>query len=135
MKLEINWVSGMNFKGTTPSGHETHFDSPENGQPGAGPSPMEVVLQSSAVCSAIDVVMILEKMKKDIKKFWVEVDAERRDEHPRIYTKIKYTFNFESPDLKNEEADKAIKLSIDKYCSVLGMLKDTVNIEWESKIN
>ncbi len=96
---------------------------------------MELILHAGATCSGIDIVLILEKRRKVLKSFNVKVESDRREEHPRIFTRIKFSYQIKAEGLTMEDANKAAKLSIDKYCSVLGMLRDTVKIEWECEIN
>ena len=85
--------------------------------------PMEAVLACLASCSMVDVVEIIRKMRKSIERFFVEVRGERVDDYPRVFSKIKLTYVVYSRDLKPEELEKAVKLSMEKYCSVAAMLR------------
>ncbi len=135
MKLDVKWNSGLNFQSDSPSGHTIQFDSGPKDVTTAGPTPMELVLQSAAVCSGMDVVSILEKRRKKILDFQIEVDAERSEDHPKIFTKIDLTYLIKSDDITLEEVEKAVKLSMDKYCSVAGMLRNNVEINWKCELN
>ena len=81
-----------------------------------------------AACSGLDVVSILEKMRKTLRTLRIEVEAIRRDEHPRIYTDLTLVYYLDGPDLDAQSVERAIELSQDKYCSVAAMLRPTVRI-------
>ena len=128
MKAKVLYRGGMHFEGETDTGHKMHFDSRPQGEPTAGPTPMEVVLQAGAVCCAMDVVAILNKRRKTIERFEIEVNGERSTEHPKIFKNIDVKFCFWGKDLTQEEVEKAAHLSEERYCSVLNMLKPTVKV-------
>ncbi|ASJ10207.1 osmotically inducible protein OsmC [Thermococcus sp. P6] len=87
-----------------------------------GISPMKLLLLSVAGCTAYDVVMILQKMREPIKGLEVEISGERRDEHPRIYKRVNLHYRIYG-DVDEEKAERAIKLSQDKYCSASAHVK------------
>ena len=94
-----------------------------------GQSPIELVLSAISGCAVVDVLEILTKRRKTIESLKVDVEAERRDEpHPRIFTRIVLTFKLVSPDANHEELAKAIDLSLNKYCSVRGMIGPDVQV-------
>ncbi len=94
---------------------------------GSGVGPMESVLMAMASCSAVDVVSILEKMKQDVKDIGVEVVSERRAEIPRTYTRIHMHYIL-TGKIKEKKAEKAIALSLTKYCSVSRMIEKSAEI-------
>ena len=87
-----------------------------------GISPMKLLLLSVAGCTAYDVVMILQKMREPVKGLEVEISGERREEHPRIYKRINLHYRIHG-DVDEEKAERAIKLSQDKYCSASAHVK------------
>jgi putative redox protein len=91
-------------------------------------SPVELLLSALSSCAAVDVVAILKKRKKTIRSFRVEADGTRREDPPRYFTKIKLTFIVHSPDVTEEELEKAAHLSVDKYCSVAGSLRSEITL-------
>ena len=134
MKAELRYLGkSLQFQGTTESKLRQLIDDVKNEPNPIGPSPMELVLQAAAGCTAMDVVSILNKMRRQITDLRVMVDSERRDQHPRIFTKIHLFFLLSSPDATEAELEKAVQLSQEKYCSVAGMLRSTVNMtySWE----
>ena len=80
-------------------------------------APMELMLISSAACTAIDVLSILKKMRKNVNEFTVEVEGRRRDEIPKIYESINLTYILSGKDISIDDVKKAINLSLSKYCS------------------
>ena len=87
-----------------------------------GISPMKLLLLSVAGCTAYDVVMILKKMREPIEGLEVEITGERREEHPRIYSRVHLQYRIYG-NVKEEKARRAIELSQDKYCSASAHLK------------
>lgn len=99
-------------------------------------SPVENILPSIASCSAIDVVDILKKKRKEVRELVIETQAERRQEPlPKIITDIKLKFIVTSADATDKDVEQAVRLSMDKYCTVSAMLSPVANIsyEWEIK--
>lgn len=80
-------------------------------------APMELMLISSAACTAIDVLSILKKMRKNVNELTVEVEGWRRDKPPRIYESINLAYMITGEDISMSDAKKAINLSLSKYCS------------------
>ncbi|WP_010478188.1 OsmC family protein [Thermococcus zilligii] len=87
-----------------------------------GISPMKLLLLSVAGCTAYDVVMILQKMREPLKGLEIEISGERREEHPRIYSRIHIHYRIYG-NVEEEKAKRAIELSQDKYCSASAHMK------------
>jgi putative redox protein len=129
-------IKGVTFIGKAKSNHWITMDGPEEFQGSdAATRPKELVLIGLAGCSGSDVSSILSKMRENITRFEIDVDAESATEHPKVYTKIHLTFKFWGSDLKEANLEKAINLSQDKYCSVTAMLKSSVEITHSYEIN
>jgi len=98
-------------------------------------SPMELLLVAAATCSAIDVVSILSKMRKDLGSLKVEIEGERRKEYPRIYDKVRVKYIVKG-DLDRKSVEKAVKLSLDKYCSAsITLMKAGADLTYEIIVN
>lgn len=97
-------------------------------------SPFEVLFAALAGCSAYDVVHVLQKKRIAFDDLWIEVEAERRDEHPRIATKIHVHYTVFGENIPPEAVERAIALSAEKYCSVSGMLSQAAAIETSFEI-
>lgn len=105
------------------------------GGEGKGVRPMELVLMALGSCSVFDLNTILQKQRQDIQDIQVEVEGERRDEVPNIFTKIHISF-FLKGDIDAIKAQKAAELAVKKYCSVHDMLSQGgVDITYSIKIN
>ncbi|MCP4459065.1 MAG: OsmC family protein [Cytophagales bacterium] len=94
-------------------------------------SPTETLLSAVAACAAVDIVSMIKKRRKTFIDLKAEVDAERREEHPRAFTKIHIKYIITSPDLKEEELARIIDLAVNKYCSVAATLKPDVTHSFE----
>jgi len=134
MKIEAQWQNGMHFKCTGPSGHTVDVDSGPEGKT-EGSSPMELLLNSVACCSGIDVVLILQKKRKEPESLDVTVEGIRSEEHPRKFTEIKLHFSVKHKSVTKEEMEQAIDLSIDKYCSAIATITPTAKISYDYTIN
>ena len=127
----VRWDSGMAFR-VEQDGHSFMLDaSPEAGGRDLGPRPKALLLSGLGACTAIDVVSILDKMRVELDGLEVQVSAETRDEHPRIYTGIHVRYVFRGKDLPLEKLERAVKLSEETYCGVSAMLRPAVPITSE----
>ena len=135
MKARIKWVEGASFLGETESGHAVLMDGPaDGGGRNLGPRPMEMVLIGTGGCTAYDVVAILKKQRQQITDCVAEIQAERADSDPKIFTKIHFHFIVSGKDLKSEQVERAINLSAEKYCSASIMLGKTAAITHDFEI-
>lgn len=94
-----------------------------------GYRPMELLLVALAGCNAVDVSHILKKKRQEVKDIKIEVVGIRRDEHPRVYEKISIKYKVYGKGVKEKAVEDAIRLSIDKYCSVYAMLSKACPID------
>ncbi|MDP2758993.1 MAG: OsmC family protein [Sideroxyarcus sp.] len=123
MKARVKWIEKMAFVGESESGHSVVMDaSPEIGGRNLGPRPMEMLLLGAGGCSSIDVMSILQKMRQAVTDCYVEIEAERAENDPKVFTKIHMHFVVKGKDIKVEAVEKAVKLSAEKYCSASIML-------------
>ncbi|AOZ49297.1 OsmC family protein [Chromobacterium vaccinii] len=129
MQARLKWVDGVCFMGETGSGHAVVMDgAPEGGGRNLGPRPMELVLLGTAGCTSYDVITILKKSRQDVRDCWVEIEADRADVDPKVFTRIHFHFVVLGRDLKPDAVERAIKLSAEKYCSASIMLAKTADI-------
>lgn len=119
MQARVKWVEGLTFLGESASGHQVLMDGNSGDK---APSPMEMVLMAAGSCSAIDVVSILQKGRYSVTDCEVKLTSERREEPPRMFTRINLHFIVTGPDLKDSAVARAVDLSAEKYCSVALML-------------
>ncbi len=124
----------MSFLAETGSGHAVMMDgAPEGGGRNLAPRPMEMVLLGTGGCTAYDVVVILRKSGQDVRGCEVELEAERAESDPKVFTRIHFQFKVTGRGLKANIVERAIKLSHDKYCSASAMLAHTAKLStgWE----
>ncbi len=130
IRVRLRQVEGMQFVASGDSGHEVILDaSREKGGRDAGPRPMELLLMALAGCTAMDVVAILKKFRQSYDRFEIQVSGERRDKHPRVYTRIELVYRFEaSENLREDRVRRAIELSRHQFCSASAMLEKVAEI-------
>jgi len=129
MKAEINWNAGVCFDALSQTGHKITMDgSPDHGGENAGARPMELLLIGMGGCTAFDVVGILKKARADLQDLKIELEADRADEVPAVFTKIHVHFILKGAGLKESLVERAIELSAEKYCSASIMLGQTAKI-------
>ena len=129
MKATIKWTGDVGFSGTTESGHTILMDgAPEDGGRNKGSRPMEVVLIGTGGCTAFDVVHILRKSRQEITDCVAEVEAQRAETDPKVFTHIHIHFIVSGKDLDPKKIQHAIELSATKYCSASIMLAKTAKI-------
>jgi putative redox protein len=95
---------------------------PEIGGRNQGPRPMELVLMGVGACSAVDVTLILKKARQQVTDCWVELEAERAETEPKVFTKIHLHFVVVGRELAENHVKRAVQLSAEKYCSASIML-------------
>jgi putative redox protein len=135
MKAEIKWVEKRTFLGISGSGFTLPFGTPSG--PDAirpGPTAMELVLIGTGGCSAWDVVQILEKGRENIDDCVVELDAERAEDDPQVFSRIHMHYIVTGRGLSADKVARAISLSADKYCSASAMLKSTADITHDFEV-
>ena len=91
-------------------------------------TPMELFLVSLAGCTAMDVQWILDRQRQKVDKFDMTVTGVRREEDPKYYESIDMRYALSGPELRKDAVERAIRLSREKYCSVLAMLKDSIRL-------
>ncbi len=130
MDAKVTWKGQMAFTGTSGRGFTLSLDSsPASGGENNGFSPMELVLIGLAGCTAMDVIDILRKKRQDVTSFEVEVHASRADEHPRVFSQALIEYLITGHQVEKEAVERAVELSITKYCSVSAMFSKTAKLE------
>ena len=135
MKARIKLVEGMTFVAESGSGHAVVVDAaPDAGGRNLGARPMELVLMGTGACSAIDVVLILRKSRQAITDCEVELEAQRAEEDPKVFTRIHFHYVVTGKNLASTAVERAIRLSREKYCSATSMLAHTAAIDFDFEI-
>ena len=131
IKIETRLLEDMHFASNDGVSQDYHMDASH----GDLLAPISLVLTALTGCSGMDVITITRKMKQKVTDFKITAEAEKADDHPKVYTKIMLTYFFTGEQLEEEKLKKAIELSLNKYCSVSAMLKKTAEIEYKLIIN
>jgi putative redox protein len=129
MKARIKWIQDVMFLGESGSGHSVVMDgAPEAGGRNLGVRPMEMVLLGLGGCSAFDVMMILKRGREQVTDCVVELDAQRAETDPKVFTKIEMRYVVTGRSLDRKKVERAVSLSAEKYCSASAILAKTAEI-------
>jgi len=129
MKARVKWVEDLLFLGESGSGHTIVMDGPkELGGHGTGMRPMELLLLGMGGCTSFDLIQMLKKGRQDIRDCVVQIESERSETIPKVFTKINVHYQVTGKDLKEAQVKRAVDLSTQKYCSASIMLGETAEI-------
>jgi putative redox protein len=123
MKTTTIWKSGHAFESYQ---HNAKIEIDAK----AGFGPKALLLSGLAGCSGIDVVEVLEKMRVPFADLKIEAEAEQTDEHPKVFKDIHLNYMIKTAEENRNKVQKAIDLSLDKYCGVAAMLKKNSKINY-----
>lgn len=129
-EVTLEWTGdGVHFRGrgTRPPSPAVDID----GDGESGPSPTQQLLLAAGACSAIDVVMILQKMRVGLEDVQVRVTGTRREEHPRRFVSLHLEFRVAGEGADETKAKRAVELSVEKYCSVIHTLAEDVTVTYD----
>ena len=134
-EVVLKQVQGITFVAKGNSSHWVVMDGTADfGGNLAGSTPKELLLMALAGCTASDVVPILKKKRAPLQKLEINVRGNEREEHPRIFTDIHVEYVFYGDGLKAEDIERAIELSMTKYCSVTAILRSSAPITHSYRI-
>lgn len=122
MRAKVTWTGGTQLDCENEQGQSIDVDWEE------GPSPMQIFLQMIGACSIVDVVVGLKN--REFGQVWVDLDANRREEYPRSFTKVNMTYHVEG-DVPEKLVRRTIEKSHEKYCSVSNSLDESIEIVWD----
>jgi putative redox protein len=125
-RATVVWQQGLRFTGGEPRGPAITVD----GDNVMGPGPMLTLLLAAAACSGSDVVLILEKMRVNLRGLRIEVAGTRREEEPRRYVAIHLDYHLGGEGIDPVKARRAIDLSLEKYCSVIHSLAPDITVTY-----
>lgn len=127
--VEVVWEGGLRFRGGAPDGHTLLVD----GRRESAPSPVDALLVALGSCSAVDVVDILEKRRTPAKSVRVSIEFERAETPPRRVISARLDFTVEV-DSEPHHVERAIELSLQKYCSVSNTFAPDTEIGWTADV-
>ena len=124
MQARVKWVQDVMFVGESGSGHAVVMDgAPDAGGRNLGVRPMEMLLLGLGGCAAFDVVLILKRGREQVTDCVVEIDAQRADTDPKVFTQIKLRYIITGQALDRKKVERAVQLSEEKYCSASAMMR------------
>jgi putative redox protein len=130
MDAQVIWKQGMSFDGKAASGFTLPLGTDiASGGENDGFRPLELLGVGLAGCTGMDVISILKKKQQEVTAFEVKVHADRADEHPRVFTHMTVEYVVTGKSIDPTAVDRAVELSVTKYCSAMAMLKKAVEIE------
>ncbi|SEO92243.1 OsmC family protein [Aquisalimonas asiatica] len=135
MRATVKWVGDAAFDGTAGSGHTVRMDGPPDlGGQDSGVRPMEMLLLGLGGCSAFDVVHILQRGRHPVSDCVVEIEAERAETPPKVFTRIHMHYRVSGDGLKDAAVRRAVDLSAEKYCSASIMLAQVAELSHDYEV-
>lgn len=132
MKTTVQWIGEMSFAGMTGSGHTVAMDgAPEAGGRNLAPRPMEMVLAGLGGCSSFDVVKFLREAGQDVQSLHVNIEAERAETEPAVFTRIHGRFVIRGRRLDEQLVREAVAASAERHSSVSKMLEKTARVSYD----
>jgi putative redox protein len=129
----VTYTGGMRFVGCGASGHDVVMDASEtSGGQDTAARPVEVLLASLGACTGMDVVAILRKSRNEPVAFRVEIADERATEYPKVLKRIHLAY-IVSAEVPRERLEKAIEMSLAKYCPIANSLAGVAEITYEMR--
>ena len=128
---KANWKGKMQFN-IEQAGGSLQADAEETvGGENKGLRPKSLMLSALLGCTGMDVVSLLKKMRAEVDKFELNVEAELTDEHPKFYKKVHVVYSFYGKDLKRDKITKSVTLSVERYCGVFEMFRQFAEVSHE----
>jgi putative redox protein len=131
VNVTLNWTGGKAFTATNGTGRQIVLDGAKE----AGPSPMDLLLEALGGCSAIDIVVIMEKVRTPLSRFEMTIEGVRNETDPKYYTAAVLRFDVWGEGINPDKLSRAINLSIFKYCSVYHSLRTDLRLQAEYRIH
>jgi putative redox protein len=134
MTVRLEQVGPVAFEATAGSGGKLVVDgAPDIGGEGRGMRPMELLLSAVASCSLMDILHILRKQKEPVEHISVDIEGARKDAVPSPFTRVKLVF-IARGKVDDHKLQRAVQLSVEKYCSVSATLASEVEVTWEARL-
>ncbi|MDX1350855.1 MAG: OsmC family protein [Putridiphycobacter sp.] len=127
-QTSTEWTGNMAFEAQIPGGSVIYDADSEVGGKGQGVRPKPTMLGALAGCTGMDVVSLLKKMRAEVKSFRIEVDGDLTEEHPKKYHTVEVRYYFSGADLKKDKIEKAVDLSVNRYCGVFEMFRSFAKV-------
>jgi putative redox protein len=143
--IQLAWHPGTaRFEAAGQSGAHIAFEAPrepeeiplDDGPHGsaAGPSPAELLLVAGAGCAAWDLVKILRKRHQDVAAIDVAVDGDQQPDAPWTFRRVELRFSVRGRSLDRHQVERAVELSVERYCSVLSTIREAASVTYTTLI-
>jgi putative redox protein len=132
MKISLHGTPDFRFEARSPDNGYSFSIGASKGIGGdeSGFRPMQVMLASLGGCSGIDVINILKKSRVDFDAVDVAVEGDREaGKEPSPFTRVRLTFTVTGRGVERAKVEKAVKLSVEKYCSAIASLNPAIVVE------
>lgn len=126
--ITTTWKGNMQFESTNPGGSLIIDAAEEVGGTNNGLRPKALMLSALAGCSGLDVASLIKKMRLEVTDFNIETQGFLTDTEPQVYDKVTVTYHFYGSNLNEEKLNRAVELSVEKYCGVMHMFKNFATI-------
>ncbi len=134
--IVMRWLGEMAFESSNPSGLSFRIDaSPDDGGKGSGLRPKALMLSSLAGCSGLDVANMIRKMKLEVEDFRIDIIADLSEESPQTYTDVRVEYHFYGSALQPKKLQRAVDLSVEKYCGVIQMFHSFAKMEFHTEFH
>jgi putative redox protein len=134
-KAQVYQLRGISLAAKADSNHWIMMDGPEKfGGSSAGPTPKELLLMALGGCTATDVIPIMRKKQVPFDRCDIHLSGTVRDEYPQTFTAIHMEYVVYGTGINPADVERAIELSVTKYCAVSAMLKDSVHLTHSYRI-
>ena len=136
MKIELKRMNdACHMVASNEDGNEIHIDGALTvGGEGKGFRPMQLLAAGAGCCSSIDIISILKKQRQPLIDLHVSINAQReQDRIPSLFQTIHLHYTL-TGDLDRSKVEKALELSLQKYCSVVKILEKTAKISYTYEI-
>lgn len=130
-RVRVSWTGDHRFDAGRPDGPTIHVDADAKTAPG----PVDTLVIALGSCTMVDVVDILAKRRTPVTRLTVDATADRADKIPARLTAVRLDFHMDGPGIDRTNAERAIDLSVSKYCSVRDSLDPAIPVEFTLTLN
>ena len=128
-KITTTWKGNMQFESTNPGGSLTIDAAEEVGGTNNGLRPKALMLSALSGCSGLDVASLIKKMRLEVTDFNIVTEGFLTDTEPQVYDKVTVTYHFYGTNLNEEKLNRAVELSVEKYCGVMAMFRSFADVK------
>lgn len=135
IKAKVKHIDGLQFVGVADSGHAVVMDgSPKYGGSDSGPRPMELLLMGLGGCTGMDVAYVLKKKRQHVEGIEISLKGEMAEQDPMRFTDVEIKYTVKGRGLSEEAVERAIKLSMERYCPVKGTFEGSAKVGWSFEV-